>query len=103
MDPAEGIDREGNTVPAHFYFDVGMVMALKRKMLAAHESQRAWPEEAARHGRFPGNHGGVGRSSRGRLCGVEYAEGFRQYAGHAYPRTPLLQELLAPYLRQPLA
>jgi hypothetical protein len=33
--------------------------------------------------------------ARGALVGLEWGEGFRQYSGHAYPRTPLLQELLA--------
>ena len=102
MDPAEGIDREGNTVSAHFFIDVGMVMELKRKMLAAHESQRAWLKKQHGMDDFLETMEEWTRS-RGRLCGVEYAEGFRQYAGHAYPRTPRLQELLAPYLRQPLA
>jgi len=30
----------------------------------------------------------------GQRAGVELAEGFRQYRGHPYPTTPLLQELL---------
>jgi hypothetical protein len=30
----------------------------------------------------------------GRRGGLELAEGFRQYKGHPYPATPLLQELL---------
>jgi hypothetical protein len=35
----------------------------------------------------------------GRECGFAYAEGFRQHLGHAYPRTPILQEALANYVR----
>ena len=27
-------------------------------------------------------------------AGLHYGEGFRQYRGHPYPETPLLQELL---------
>jgi LmbE family N-acetylglucosaminyl deacetylase len=102
VDPAEGIDRDGNIVPAHFYFDVGTVMELKRKMLAAHESQRAWLKRQHGMDDYIQTMEEWTRS-RGRLCGVEWAEGFRQYLGHAYPRTPLLQELLGPWLRQPLA
>lgn len=100
VDPAEGIDREGNTVPADFFIDVGGVMEMKRKMLAAHASQREWLRR---------QHGmddyletmEEWTLSRGRLCGVEWAEGFRQYKGHAYPRTPLLQELLESFVRPP--
>jgi hypothetical protein len=28
------------------------------------------------------------------LAGVEFGEGFRQYRGHPYPETPLLEEWL---------
>ncbi len=101
MDPAEGIDRDGRVVPADFFIDVGAAVAAKRRMLAAHASQREWLKR---------QHGmddymltmEEWTRSRGLLCGAEWAEGFRQYRGHAYPRTPLLQELLAPYLREPL-
>jgi hypothetical protein len=30
----------------------------------------------------------------GKRFGVEFGEGFRQYRGHAYPQSPLLQALL---------
>jgi LmbE family N-acetylglucosaminyl deacetylase len=102
MDPAEGIDRDGNVVPAHFYIDVGSVMDTKRRMLAAHESQRAWLRKQHGMDDFLRTMEEWTRS-RGRLCGAEWAEGFRQYLGHAYPRTPLLQQLLEPYVRQPAA
>jgi len=38
-------------------------------------------------------------AERGGLAGVQYGEGFRQYRGHAYPQTPLLQELLSSVVR----
>jgi hypothetical protein len=31
---------------------------------------------------------------RGKLAGVKYGEGFRQYMCHPYPRTPVLQQAL---------
>jgi LmbE family N-acetylglucosaminyl deacetylase len=102
MDPAEGIDREGNSVPAHFFIDVGSVMDTKRRMLAAHASQREWLKKQHGMDDFLQTMEEWTRS-RGRLCGAEWAEGWRQYMGHAYPRTPLLQELLSAWLRQPLA
>jgi hypothetical protein len=34
----------------------------------------------------------------GRECGCAYAEGFRQHLGHGYPRDPLLQNALAPFI-----
>lgn len=101
VDPAEGTDRDGNLIAPRFLIEVGAVMNAKRDMLAAHESQRAWLRK---------QHGmddyivtmEEWTRSRGRLCGVEWAEGFRQYEGHAYPRTPLLQELLADHVRVPV-
>jgi LmbE family N-acetylglucosaminyl deacetylase len=101
LDPAEGIDRDGETVRAQFFVDVAETMEQKRQMLASHKSQRAWLLK--QHGMDDfietmeeWTH------SRGKLCGAEWAEGFRQYGGHAYPRTPLLQEALAAHVRQPL-
>jgi N-acetylglucosamine malate deacetylase 1 len=94
MDPIGGRDREGVRIRPDFGVDVGAVMDLKRRMLLCHESQRAWV--AKQHG--------VGdylasmeawAERRGRDFGVTHAEGFRQYRNHPYPRTPLLQELLA--------
>ena len=64
-------------------------------MLACHESQRAWLQK----------HHGMDNyietmeqwtRDRGRLGGITYGEGFRQYRCHPYPQTPRLQELLGP-------
>lgn len=100
VDPAEGIDRDGQEVPAHFFIDVGAVMDIKRRMLEAHASQREWLKRQHGMADYVETMEEWTRS-RGRLCGVEWAEGFRQYKGHAYPRTPLLQELLEPCVRPP--
>ncbi|MCH2364898.1 MAG: hypothetical protein MK479_10005, partial [Planctomycetes bacterium] len=37
----------------------------------------------------------------GKLAGLEFAEGFRQHLGHAYPRDNLLASLLEGRCRQP--
>jgi LmbE family N-acetylglucosaminyl deacetylase len=96
-DPAEGLDREGKVVQPHFLVDVTAQIETKKKMLAEHESQRAWLQR--QHGMD--NFLEILEewcAARGALAGVPFAEGFRQYTGHPYPRTPLLQELLAPEL-----
>ena len=93
MDPVEGMDRDGIRVLPQFVVNVGSKFAIKREMLAQHDSQRSWllrqhgmddylktMEEWIR--------------ARGALAGVEFGEGFRQYTGHPYPRTPLLQDLI---------
>jgi LmbE family N-acetylglucosaminyl deacetylase len=91
MDPLTGRDREGRVVTPDFVVDVGATFAKKVEMLSAHASQRDW---LTRH------HGTDDyllemerwTRERGELAGVTYGEGFRQYRGHAYPQSPLLQD-----------
>jgi LmbE family N-acetylglucosaminyl deacetylase len=94
MDPLGGRDREGGVVRPDFVTDVTAVFERKRAMLAEHASQREWLRR----------HHGVDEyllemerwtRERGALAGVAYGEGFRQYRGHAYPQSPVLQELLS--------
>jgi LmbE family N-acetylglucosaminyl deacetylase len=97
-DPDEGRDRDGNTVLPDFLVDVSEHMELKKQMLASHESQRAWLQK----------HHGMDNyietmeqwtKDRGRLAGIGYAEGFRQYRCHPYPQSPRLQDLLGPLVK----
>lgn len=101
VDPIGGRDRGGTPAPAEFAVDIASVMATKRAMLAAHASQTDW--EARQHGVADpiAAMEACGRR-RGRDFGLEYAEGLRQYRGHPWPRTPLLQELLGGAVRPPL-
>jgi N-acetylglucosamine malate deacetylase 1 len=94
MDPLGGSDREGAVVRPDFVVDVSGAFEHKRAMLAEHASQRAWLRR----------HHGVDEyllemerwtRERGALAGVPYGEGFRQYRGHAYPQSPVLQTLLS--------
>ena len=95
MDPLAGRDRDGNIVQPDFIVNVAETFARKREMLSQHASQRAW---------LTSHHGAADyldemenwTRERGQLASVPYGEGFRQYRGHAYPQTPLLQELLGP-------
>ena len=92
-DPLEGKDQFGRAVPPTFRIDVTPAIDEKGRMLACHESQRAWLRK----------HHGVDNlvdsmrdwsASQGKLSGVGYAEGFRQHLGHSYPQGNLLGELL---------
>jgi LmbE family N-acetylglucosaminyl deacetylase len=100
MDPVGGRDPEENLVRPGFVIDVAAVFDRKRAMLAEHASQRGWLRR----------HHGVDEylvqmeqwtRERGALAGVSHGEGFRQYRGHPFPRTPLLQQLLSTYLITP--
>lgn len=97
MDPEEGKNRDGSILKPDFATNVTEHMDLKRQMLAAHASQRNWLLQ--QHGiddyiltmeRWS--------AERGQQMGVPFAEGFKQYIGHPYPATPLLQQLLADIL-----
>ncbi len=93
MDSADGIDRDGNVLRPEFLVNVADTLDMKRTLIGCHESQRAWlrkqhgmddyVETAARW-----------TAKRGALGGMAYGEGFRQYKGHPYPQSPLLQEIL---------
>ena len=93
MDPIGGRDREGRRMAPDFAVDVSEHIDLKRRMLAAHESQTTWL--LAQHGITDPIEAMAGLSrKRGEEFGVAWAEGFRQYRNEPYPRSPLLQTLL---------
>jgi N-acetylglucosamine malate deacetylase 1 len=97
-DPIDGRDRAGRRVAPDFAVDVTPFFAAKHEMLAAHASQRNWV--LTQHG-IDDYAGSMERwtAKRGREFGVAYAEGFRQYTGTPYPRSPLLQDLVGAALR----
>jgi N-acetylglucosamine malate deacetylase 1 len=92
-DSADGIDRDGNTLRPEFVVDVAPTMDVKRAMVGCHESQRNWLKK--QHGMDDYVETSVRwTAKRGALVGLPFGEGFRQYKGHPYPQTPLLQEIL---------
>lgn len=93
VDPLEGIDRDGQPVPAGFFVDVTRVFELKRAMLARHASQRDWLFRQHGIDEYLDSQAAWSRH-RGGQAGVEHAEAFRQYVGHAYPRDNRLLELV---------
>ncbi len=93
VDPAAGIDRDHREVVPQFLIDVGSLLPLKREMLACHASQRAWLQRQHGMDDYLETMEQWARA-RGVLAGLSAAEGFRQYAGHPFPETPLLQDLL---------
>jgi LmbE family N-acetylglucosaminyl deacetylase len=88
-DPLEGKDSLGNPVEPSLLVDISSAIETKLRMLEEHASQREWLrnhhgmdeylESARRWGR-----------ARGRLARREFAEGFRQHLGHAYPQDDKL-------------
>ena len=90
MDPVEGKDNLGTKIKAGTIVDISDVMDIKEKMLCCHESQRNWLLE----------HHGIDdyviamkrlSQERGQQINSQYAEGFRQHLGHAYPQDNMLK------------
>jgi LmbE family N-acetylglucosaminyl deacetylase len=93
VDPLEGVDRDGRPVAPDFHVDVTESFATKRAMLACHASQREWLLKHHGIDEYLNSMENWSRR-RGAEIGVEHAEGFRQYVGHAYPHDNLLLDLL---------
>ncbi len=92
-DPLEGKDSFGQAIVSGFRIDISSVIEDKSRMLACHESQRAWLRK----------HHGVDDlvdsmrewgATQGQRAGVPFAEGFRQHLGHSYPQDNILKSLL---------
>jgi LmbE family N-acetylglucosaminyl deacetylase len=93
VDPLEGIDYFGREIPPEFIVDVSTTFELRQKMLACHDSQRAWLR--AQHGIDEYlDSGQRWAARRGGQVGVQYGEAFRQHKGHPYPHANILKELL---------
>ena len=88
-DSIDGRDKFGEPILPSIAVDISSVMDTKTEMLCCHVSQREWLQ--AHHGideyviamqRFA--------TERGNFIGSQYAEGFRQHLGHAYPQENIL-------------
>jgi LmbE family N-acetylglucosaminyl deacetylase len=93
MDSLGGVDRFGSVIEPDFVVDIKTTFETKRRMLACHASQQDWLKK--QHG-IDDSLAMMERWTRGRgaLVGLDFGEGYRRYAGHPYPETPLLEELL---------
>ncbi len=89
--PMELKDIFGGPARSDFYVDVAAVMDRKREMLACHASQRDWLLQ--QHG-IDEYLNAMEQAARwaGEAAGLEFAEGFTQHLGHAYPQDNVLGE-----------
>jgi len=99
FEPLDGIDILGRRVTSHFYVDISQTIEARLEMLGRHQSQRKWlqshhglddyVEAARRRSRDAGE-----RASKASSRALEYAEGFCQHLGHAYPHENILAQIL---------
>ena len=95
-DPIDHVDHFGRRVPAQCVVDITDALELKERMLACHESQRAWLRTQHGEDEYLGWMRRMG-ADRARDFGdprVRYAEGFRQHLGHGFPREDHLTAAL---------
>jgi LmbE family N-acetylglucosaminyl deacetylase len=89
-------DHFGRRVAAQYAVDVTDAIELKERMLACHESQRAWLRDQQGEDEYLAWMRRMG-AERARDFGdprVRYAEGFRQHLGHGFPRKDHLTAAL---------
>ena len=98
MDPLEGIDDLGQRINPTTLVDITSKINIKEKMLSTHKSQRDWLM----------SHNGIDEYTiamkefsalRGKEYGSQFAEGFRQHLGHAYPKSNILKEVLSDFTK----
>ncbi|MBI4530495.1 MAG: PIG-L family deacetylase, partial [Candidatus Latescibacteria bacterium] len=91
--PIENKDIFGRPIEMDFYADITDVIETKEAMLKLHASQREW---LLKHHGIDEYVESMRRWSAeaGKVIGVDYAEGFRQHRGHAYPQKNILREIL---------
>ncbi len=93
VDPIEGVDWYGESVPYDFVVDTSETIDLKLNMLACHDSQRSWLR--TQHGMDEYLESCRRWSEkRGTDAGVPHGEAFRQHKGHPYPHDNRLLALI---------
>ncbi len=96
--PFGGKDILGREVRPSLCVDVTGTIERKEKMLACHESQRAWLNaQQAIPDPLVVMRGMASRA--GDLSGLRWAEGFRQHLGQGFPQDNLLERLLGGLVR----
>jgi len=88
----------GNEILPRLVVDITATLERKEKMLACHESQRAWLQfqQALRKIEDPLRQMAA---RAGELAGFPWGEGFRQHLGAAFPQENLLPSLLGDLVR----
>ena len=96
--PIEGKDIYGDFVDQRVYVDVSGVIDFKADMLACHRSQRDWLMKQHGMDKYVETMKETARRY-GERSGFDYAEGYTQHLGNAYPQENVLKEALGERVR----
>jgi LmbE family N-acetylglucosaminyl deacetylase len=88
----------GSEIRPRLCVDITATLERKEKMLASHESQQGWLEAQQRIS-GPLHAMRAHATHMGELCGLTWAEGFRQHLGQGFPQNDLLAKLLGDLVR----
>jgi len=97
--PMEGKDIYGNFVNQSIYIDISNAINFKEKMLACHKSQRDWLMKQHGMDKYIETMKNTARLY-GERCGFNYAEGFKQHRGNAYPQDNILKTILGNLVKE---
>jgi LmbE family N-acetylglucosaminyl deacetylase len=93
-----GRDIVGDPIRPKLCVDITTAIELKEKMLACHESQRAWLRAQQEIAQLDDPMRKMAEQA-GALCGFRWAEAFRQHLGQGFPQDNLLRGVLGDLVR----
>ena len=79
----------GEPIDPNIIVDISSVIEIKGEMLASHASQRDWLIKQHGTDEYIIAMKSLGQK-RGNQINCEYAEGFRQHVGNAYPKDDII-------------
>jgi LmbE family N-acetylglucosaminyl deacetylase len=97
--PMEGKNIYGDFVAQRVYVDISTTIETKAEMLKCHASQRDWLMEQHGMDKYIETMRSTAEKY-GDASGFEYAEGFVQHRGNAYPQDNILQRILGVLCRE---
>jgi LmbE family N-acetylglucosaminyl deacetylase len=97
--PLDGKDIYGNFVPQSIHVEISGVVDFKAELLNCHKSQRDWLLEQHGIDAYIEMMKTTGKLY-GDNCGFEYAEGFTQHLGNAYPQENILKSVLGKFVKE---
>jgi LmbE family N-acetylglucosaminyl deacetylase len=96
--PLEGKNIYGDFVDQRIYIDITGIIDIKARMLACHKSQRDWLMKQHHMDKYIETMRTTAKRY-GEASGFEYAEGFTQHLGNAYPQKSILKTILGDLLK----